>query len=48
MKTKKVQIDKSKQARCRYCYPSIRNLGEHHCVVDGWEDDKVRDVTKEE
>lgn len=48
MKTKKVQIDKSKQARCRYCYPSIRNLGEHHCVVDGWEDDKVIDVTKEE
>ena len=48
MKTKKVEINKSKQDRCRYCHPSIRNLGEHHCVVNGWEDDKVRAVTKEE
>ena len=48
MKTKKVEIDKSKQARCLYCHPSIRNLGEHHCVVDGWEDEKVITVTKEE
>lgn len=48
MKTKKVEIDKSKRARCRYCYPSIRNLGEFHCVVDGREDDKVKTVTKEE
>ena len=48
MNTKKVEIDKSKQARCRYCHPSIRNLGEWHCVVDGWEDDKVRAVTEEE
>ena len=48
MKTKKVEINKSKQDRCRYCHPSIRNLGEHHCVVDGWKDDKVRTVTKEE
>lgn len=48
MKTKKVEISKSKQSRCRYCHPSICNLGEHHCVVDGWEYDKVKAVTKEE
>lgn len=46
MRTKEVEIEKSKQARCRYCHPSL--TGEHYCVVDGWEDDKVKNVTKEE
>lgn len=48
MKNKKIETDKSKRTRCRHCHPSIRNLGEHHCVVNGWEDDKIRTVTKEE
>ena len=46
MKTKEVEIEKSKQTRCRYCHPSLR--GEHLCVVDGWEDIKIKNVTKEE
>lgn len=45
MKTKRLELN-SKQSRCQYCHPSIRNLGEHHCVADGWEDDKVKTVTK--
>lgn len=34
--------------RCRYSHPSIQNLGACHCVVDGWEDEHVKTVTKED
>lgn len=33
--------------RCRYSHPSIQDLGACHCVVDGWEDEKIKTVTKE-
>lgn len=33
---------------CRYSHPSMRDLGEYHCVVNGWEHEKVRVVTKED
>lgn len=48
-KTKRIEVEKQKISRCRYCHPSIRTKGvEYHCVVDGWEDDKVKTVTEEE
>lgn len=41
-----------KQSNCKYCRLSIlsvyENRFEHHCVVNGWEDDKVKTVTKEQ
>ena len=48
MKTKELD-GKTKQKRCRYCHRFMgKNHNESHCVVDGWEDDKVRTVTEEE
>lgn len=47
MKTKKIEA-KTKQERCRFCHPSISDIPNWHCVVDGWEDDKVKTVSKEE
>ena len=41
--------EKSKFHKCKYCHHLISsNLNEGHCVVDGWEDDKVKVVTKED
>ena len=35
--------NQSKRSRCRYCFPSMRKNGkEFHCVVDGWEDENVK------
>lgn len=35
--------DKAKIERCKYSHPHFKNNSiEYHCVVDGWEDDKVR------
>ena len=47
MKTKKIEA-KTKQERCRFCHPSISDMPNWHCVVEGWEDDKVKTVSKEE
>ena len=33
--------------RCRFSHPSMRDIGACHCVVDGWEDEQVKTVTKE-
>ena len=32
---------------CRYSHPSMQDFGACHCVVDGWEDEQVKTVTKE-
>ena len=41
--------DKAKIERCKYSHPHFKNNSiEYHCVVDGWEDDKVRICKKEE
>lgn len=38
--------NQSKRSRCRYCFPSIRKNGnEFHCVVDGWENENVKNVS---
>lgn len=47
MKTKKIET-KTKQERCRFCHPSISDMPNWHCVVDGLEDDKVKVVTVEQ
>lgn len=40
--------DKAKIKRCKYSHPHFKNNSiEYHCVVDGWEDDKVRICKKE-
>lgn len=40
---------KTKQERCRYCHRFMgKNHNEAHCVMNGWEDDKVKIVTEEE
>lgn len=33
---------------CIYSHISIRENGAYHCVVDGWEDEKVKCVTNED
>lgn len=38
---------KEKMNRCRFSHPSMQDLGACHCVVDGWEDEKIKTVTKE-
>lgn len=41
--------NQSKRSRCRYCFPSIRKNGnEFHCVVDGWEDENVKSVSRKD
>ena len=41
--------DKAKIERCKYSHPHFKNNSiEYHCVVDGWEDDKVRICKNEE
>lgn len=41
--------DKAKIERCKYSHPHFKNNSiEYHCVVDGWEDDKVRICKKGE
>lgn len=48
-KTKNIEVEKSKIARCRYCHRFMgKSHNENHCVVDGWEDDKIKIVTEEE
>lgn len=32
---------KEKMNRCRFSHPSMQDLGACHCVVDGWEDEKI-------
>lgn len=41
-------MNKKKIQKCRYSHPSCQDLGSHHCVVEGWEDDKVKAVTEED
>lgn len=39
--------DKAKIERCKYSHPHFKNNSiEYHCVVDGWEDDKVNIMRK--
>ena len=41
--------NQSKRSRCRYCFPSMRKNGkEFHCVVDGWEDENVKNVSRKD
>ena len=41
--------DKAKIKKCKYSHPHFKNNSiEYHCVVNGWEDDKVRICKKEE
>lgn len=41
--------DKAKIEGCKYSHPHFKNNSiEYHCVVDGWEDDKVRICKKGE
>lgn len=41
--------NQSKRSRCRYCFPSIRKNGnEFHCVVDGWENENVKNVSRKD
>lgn len=41
--------DKAKIERCKYSHSHFKNNSiEYHCVVDGWEDDKVRICKKGE
>jgi len=38
----------NKYDRCKYCHPFMgKNHDEYHCVSDGWEDDKVKIITKD-
>lgn len=40
---------KVKQDRCRFCHRFMgKNHDESHCVVDGWENDKVKIVSEEQ
>ena len=40
---------KSKQQSCRFCHRFMgKNHDESHCVVDGWENDKVKTVSEEQ
>lgn len=41
-------MNNTKQKRCKYCHISIRDYPISHCVVEGWDDDKVRIVTEED
>lgn len=37
---------KSKASKCRYCHRFMgKDHNENHCVVEGWENDKVRIIT---
>lgn len=41
--------EKSRLSRCLYCHQYMgKNHDENHCVKDGWDDDKIRNVTAEE
>ena len=43
------EVDTRRISRCRYCHRfKGKNHNENHCVVNGWEDNKVRIVTEEE
>lgn len=49
MKENTKMEDKAKIERCKYSHPHFKNNSiEYHCVVDGWEDDKVRICKKGE
>ena len=38
--------EKSRQAKCKFCHRCMGpKHNESHCVVDGWDDDKVKTVT---
>lgn len=40
--------EKNKINRCKYSHPFMgKNHNEHHCVSDGWEDDKVKLITED-
>ena len=44
METKKTKLE-----RCMYCHQFMgKNHDENHCVADGWEDEKIRNVTEAE
>lgn len=44
-----VRAVKTKQERCRFCHRFMgKKHNESHCVVEGWEDDKVRIVSEEQ
>lgn len=41
--------NQSKRSRCRYCFPAIgENCNEFHCVVDGQENENVKNVSRKD
>lgn len=48
MKSKIIETE-TRQKKCQFCYRFMgKNHDESHCVVDGWEDDKVKIVSEEQ
>lgn len=46
---KTMETKKTKLERCMYCHQFMgKNHDENHCVADGWEDEKIRNVTEAE
>lgn len=46
-KTKAIEVDNSKQARCKFCHPDFRKDGiTFNCIADGWDDDKIKAVSE--
>lgn len=44
-----MKTEKSKMARCRYCYRFMgENHNENYCVVNGYENDKTKIVTEKD
>lgn len=49
MESNKTDIANPRIERCRFCHRFMgKNHDESHCVVHGWEEDKVRTVTEAE
>lgn len=46
---KTMDAKKTKLERCMYCHQFMeKKHDENHCVADGWEDEKIRNVSAEE
>lgn len=44
-----LENNQSKRSRCRYCHSSIsKNCNEFHCIVNGWEDENVKNVSRKD
>lgn len=43
------ELKKTKRFRCRFCHPFMgKNHNEFHCVVDGWEDENIKTVSRKD